>query len=250
MNFIYKLIIKIVRIVNPDKMIKIKSGYLKNKLWSISIPDSRYVMGTYEPKLADIIVRELRSGKQFVDIGANSGYFTMLAATISSKQVIAIEPIPGNLKILSNHLRINNINNVKLCEQALSLTTGDVQFSLTKNLAANTYKEESPLYKKSENKLIVSTSSLSDFSRDFSLDSNSFLKIDVEGAEFDVLKGGEDFIKRYHPDMMLATHNCHVDGVRERCLQFLDELGYTWVEIEDDKIEGQADFFVYYKNKT
>ncbi|MBK9593251.1 MAG: FkbM family methyltransferase [Crocinitomicaceae bacterium] len=72
---------------------------------------------------------------------------------------------------------------------------------------------------------------------------NILLKIDVEGAEFDVLTGGINFIKTHKPEIILATHDCHVPGIESKCLRLLQQLNYTYKSIDDNKfIKGQADY--------
>ena len=53
------------------------------------------------------------------------------------------------------------------------------------------------------------------------------IKIDIEGAEYDALIGATNTLIKYKPNLLLATHNCKVPGVKEKCLAYLKELGYT-----------------------
>ncbi len=194
-NILLKIGLKIQRKFNPNKFKKIQSGFLKGKLWKIAIPDSRYIIGNYEPELAKIIFNEIQLGKQFVDIGANAGYFSLLASENSTKKVISIEPIPQNIQFLKEHIEINRIENIEILPIAISDKIGEIEFSNSDNLSANTYKKESVMFKGEGIK--VQTITLQELAKRNSLDANCFIKIDVEGAEFDVLEGGKEFLEKY-----------------------------------------------------
>jgi hypothetical protein len=68
--------------------------------------------------------------------------------------------------------------------------------------------------------------------------------MDVEGAEVVVLLGAKNYLTVYKPSIMLATHDCHLEGVKDRCLKLLDEYGYSYKKIDDfKKIVGQEDYY-------
>lgn len=240
-----KIILKAVRKFGGNKLMKIRAGVLKGYRWSVAIPDSRYLLGSYEEDLSRRIQKQVKEGKRLVDIGANAGYFSLIAARNGKAEInhIAVEPFPANVQLLQSHLKENNISNVLIEEIAIADKSGEIEFSNTPNLAANTYKSESSIF--SKNVIKVRAEDLDSFSERHHLDSNCLIKIDVEGAEFDVLKGGKNFLQTHHPNIVLATHDCHVKGVRDDCLNFLNSIGYSYEVLEDEKIDGQEDFFCY-----
>ncbi|MGV6861812.1 MAG: FkbM family methyltransferase [Putridiphycobacter sp.] len=215
---------------------------LKDALWNVSIPDSRYIIGNYEPNLADVIKGEMEKGKQLIDIGANAGYFSILASNYGDKSIehFAFEPMPENLNLLKQHIKANHINNIKVYGFALSDKNGEIEFSNSKNLAANTYKQESSMFR--GEKIKVKTIQLDSFEDKDLVAKNCFLKIDVEGAELDVLNGAKKFLEVNKPNLLLATHDCHVKNVKRDCLIFLENLGYSCQVLDDIKIDGQEDF--------
>jgi FkbM family methyltransferase len=239
----HKIFFKLLRVIRISYTTKIKAGPLRGSYWHVKIPDSRYLLGIYEPEMADIIVKAVRDGKQFVDIGANAGYFSLLAHKYchDNKTPISVEPMPENIKLLELHFKLNNIQNHTIEALAISDRSGSIQFSNAPNLAANTYKQESSMHQ--YDSIDVPTNTLSFIAEKYKLAENCLVKIDVEGAELDVLKGGADFITTYKPSILLATHNCHVPNVKEDCLAFLQKIGYQTTPIADVKIPGQADFF-------
>ncbi len=82
--------------------------------------------GIWEPGTTTLISRILRKGWTFVDVGANVGYYTTLAAGLVGKEgkVVAFEPDPANYEILCRNVHVNRFANV-ICERyAISNRTG------------------------------------------------------------------------------------------------------------------------------
>lgn len=244
-QFILKAVLKILRAVRLSINFTVKSGMMKSAKWNSLIPDSRYILGTYEPNLALVIKNEVEQGKRLIDIGANAGYFSLLASKYGNKQLthIAVEPMPENIHFLKQHIKINLADNIEIYQLAISDKIGEIEFSNSGNLAANTYKKESSMFK--DDTIVVKTIDLNTFALKNKLDSNCFIKIDVEGAELDVLKGGLEFLKQHKPTLLLATHDCHVKDVKKDCLDLITSIGYKYQVLDDIKIDGQEDFLCF-----
>ncbi|MBF0305687.1 MAG: FkbM family methyltransferase [Alphaproteobacteria bacterium] len=84
----------------------------------------------YEPDVAALVLAALRPGDTFVDVGANIGYFTCLAAALAGPggRVVSIEPSPANLPHLRHNLAVNGFGNVTLVPVAVSNQPGEVDF--------------------------------------------------------------------------------------------------------------------------
>ena len=89
----------------------------------------------------------------------------------------------------------------------------------------NTYVKGSPIFSGAENKITVQCYSV-DGLLEQGFERPDVMKIDVEGAEYDVLQGAVNTLQRYKPGILLATHDCHLPGVQEKCAQLLKQLGY------------------------
>ena len=248
-DLIDKVILKVLRVLKIKGSRKIKKGILQGYKWKIEIPDSRYLLGTYEVALSKYVKKAVSEGNRLIDIGANAGYFSLIAGKYGRADLkhVAVEPVPENIRLLKSHLSENDIQNVIIEPMAISDKEGEIEFSNSSNLAANTYKTESSIF--SEETIKVKTSSLDAFASKYQLDSNCLIKIDVEGAELDVLKGGASFLRKFHPELVLATHDNHIPGIKNACLEFLQKLGYRVETLEDEKIEGQEDFICIYRDE-
>ena len=126
---------------------------------------------------------EIRRGDVVVDIGANIGGYAVLAAK-SGAMVIAYEPVPETYQLLSNNLIINNCRNVKIYNAAVGSEIGDVTMNVNQQAAGldSIYQTFS-----STKKIKVPSIDLHEIFVRNKLKKIDVLKIDVEGAEYDIL---------------------------------------------------------------
>jgi FkbM family methyltransferase len=89
-----------------------------------------YLTGVYEPSTAHVISTLLSPGDTFIDVGANSGFFTLLASRRvgSTGRVLSFEPLPSMRARITENLSLNGMENVTLHAVALSNTVGEVTF--------------------------------------------------------------------------------------------------------------------------
>ncbi|MCB0478352.1 MAG: FkbM family methyltransferase [Crocinitomicaceae bacterium] len=227
-------------------MVRIQRGPLKGFLWLLSISDSRYILGTYEEGQTDLILKEMKSSKSFADFGANSGYYSLMVKKMySNAEVFMFEPLPKNIQIIENHFKANfSEQNYHLDPCAVGNMNGTIEFTDSGNDSANTYKKESSMHEFGE-KIEVQITKLDDLAEKYNWDSSIFMKVDIEGAEEDFLQGGLNFLRKFKPKMILATHDTHVPGVEKACLDIATDLGYQFEVINDDKIKGQVDYLLF-----
>lgn len=81
-----------------------------------------FVFGLWEPAVTAAVVSRLRAGDTFVDVGANVGYFSLLASRIVGARglVVSVEPSPVALRALIDNLRANGVRNVRVVPMAVS----------------------------------------------------------------------------------------------------------------------------------
>ncbi len=135
------------------------------------------------------ISRVLQRGDIFIDVGANIGLFTLLAASKVGEngKILSVEPIKQNLHYLYTNIKINNLQNVLVKEAALADKFQDINFSV-EDVSSHAIEPGS------EGQLIacITLDSLSDELAD---DHFVLTKIDTEGMEYSVLKGGVNLMK-------------------------------------------------------
>lgn len=198
---------------------------------SINVPDSldlitTYVLREQEDWFEDEIkfLRHLiQPGQRVIDIGANYGVYTLALAKLvgSSGRVWAFEPASSTANLLATSIASNNYSHVVLVRSALSSAAGTAQLSLNENSELNELVRAEQFVGTSET---VSLTTL-DASMDcYGWKDIDFIKIDAEGEEANILRGGANFLAIESPLIQYeikAGHDLHLDLVRQ-----FSRLGY------------------------
>jgi FkbM family methyltransferase len=190
-------------------------GPLAGKKWLLA-SRSNFFWGTYEPEQTQAFQKIIRPGDVVFDVGAHYGYYTLLSSALTGPQgkVFAFEPSPGNIPRLRKHLDINHCNNVIVLELALSDHEGTARFDNQAGSGTGHLATDGRIEVKITSLDIISSR----------LPVPNVLKIDCEGAEIEVLKGGENTIRAAKPAIFLSTHG---DALKQTCFRLLDSWGYT-----------------------
>jgi FkbM family methyltransferase len=152
--------------------------------------------GLYEPAETSLIQKILRPNMTFVDVGANIGWYTLLAASkVGVKgRVISFEPEPLNNALLKQSIALNNFQNVILMQKCLSNCNGTTKLYLAgQNFGAHSIVRQTSTR---PTDIDVETQKLDDVLTEIGINNVDILKIDVEGAEALVLEGSQQTIYR------------------------------------------------------
>lgn len=148
-----------------------------------------YYFGLWEPDLSDWISGRLRPGDTFIDVGANIGYYALLASTRvgRSGSVVAIEASPTIFRQLRANLERNRTANIRAVNIAASDRRGKVQLFCgpSHNCGKTSLFREKGLERREE----VEAAPLTDILEPHELAGARLIKIDIEGAEGGVLPG-------------------------------------------------------------
>ena len=255
-NFINRWLIKICRYIFRQKFLPVMAGPLKGYLWSTS-SSYDYILGEYEdPETINFFLAWLKPDSVYYDIGSNIGFHALTAnRVINTGKIYAFEPMPAVRAIFEKHISLNNkliiSNSIKIFPIAISNKEKQVEFSndIT-HRDGNTYIKESYIFAGTENKITVQCQSIDGLMQQ-GYDKPDIIKIDVEGAEYDVLTGAENTLQLYQPNILLATHDCHLPGVQQKCVQFLEELGYRLQHTgkHNKYMDGLDDYIAIHKSK-
>jgi FkbM family methyltransferase len=192
------------------------SGPLRGARWIAGAHTHGCWVGTYERNRQDSFVRLAKPGMVVYDIGANAGFFTLLASRLvgAGGAVIAMEPLERNLVFLRGHVQANHSRNVTIVAAAASnrvgWTTMTAPSSATARMGAGEIK--------------VATTTLDAMVYQDHRPLPGLVKIDVEGAEMDVLEGGRRVLTQARPAILLSTHSREL---RSRCHALLRDAGYV-----------------------
>jgi FkbM family methyltransferase len=171
--------------------------------------------------------RTLGPGAVMIDIGANVGHYTSLAAELvtSAGHVYAFEPAPENVLVLRQ--RFNGVSQVSIVEAAVSGTSGTASFFLDRrehtrhSLAAGNIGKAGGVVQVAQVTLDDSCATL------LRLD---VVKIDAQGAEFQIIRGARQLLARFRPRLVLEVwpyglHN--LGGNARELLEELSAIGYA-----------------------
>ena len=132
-----------------------------------------------------------------LDVGANAGYFTLLSASIATQgTVFAFEPNGFSADLMRKQIIRNNLTNVVIAEVALDDHEGECEFFVFENPFGGVNSFFRGHTKERSIPVKVQTTTLDEFAERHSLSRIDFLKVDVEGAELRVLRGGEATLKK------------------------------------------------------
>ena len=152
------------------------------------------VHGIREVDHTKLFQEELEEGMIVVDIGANIGYYALIAASTVGKKgkVYAIEPDPRNFELLKKNIEINGFSDfVEAHQIAISDHSGDARFYLSSKTNLNTAfdpgKNGTCFSHKVEKTIDVKAASLDDFAKD--IESINFIRMDIEGYEVEAFRG-------------------------------------------------------------
>ena len=175
-----------------------------------------------EPHLQRIIRKHVQPGMVVLDIGANVGFFTlMFSRAIGSKgTVFAFEPIPLTFATLQQNLMLNGIDNVEAINVAASDHDGELEFRIpiAGESMASCYWHKDAI----DVSRVVVRAALLDAFKELNGQRVGFVKIDVEGAEGDVICGMRGILSVHRPPVFIE---CSEIG-REKTWQVLTGLGY------------------------
>lgn len=205
-------------------------GPLRGHWWGANILSNGCWLGTYERDTQQRLERLIRPGDVVYDIGANAGYFTLLAAKLvgTDGSVVAFEPSRENIALLQRHIRLNGVTNATVIDAAASNADGTIEFVATDGLAtghvAGAYVGSSAATDGSVSAVsLVPAVKVDSLVMSGQLRPPNLMKIDVEGAELRVLEGARQTLASYRPRLLVELHNPVMDV---QCPQFLAALGY------------------------
>ena len=190
---------------------------------------SIYYFGDLDYKISWVCKNVLRPGDCVVDIGAHFGLVTLFASAIVGPKgsVHSFEPHPKFADRIQRSLTLNQRRNVSLHNVALTDEPGEMTLHVPFDNSgrASLIKPNRPLYE-----VQIKAVNTTDYFGQLDLNSIRLLKIDVEGHEEDVFRGGEGFLRTNKPDVILFEE--HKKPIREQpVVSFLHDLGYQILAI-------------------
>ena len=181
---------------------------------------STLLYGAFESAETELLRRLARPGTTAVDAGANVGLFTVpLALAVGSEgRVLAFEPAPETVVRLHENLRRNGLGNVSVFEAALGGERGAATLLLADDSA---YNSTATTPTAADSVVVeVPVVRLDDVWAEAGRPEVSVLKIDVEGAELDVLEGAGELVRSSRPAVLVeASEPRRAEAVSRLCAE-------------------------------
>ncbi len=156
-----------------------------------------YKLMDYEDSM--FLMDHLKEKDLFVDVGANLGHYTMLASGVCKAKTIAMEPIESTIEKLKKNIKLNNLKDKVTI---LSYGVGDKNEVL--NFTTNKTVMNSVSLEESNDTIKIEVRTLNELLKD---ENPTFIKIDVEGYEYNVLKGANDILEKRSLKYLLVEFN-------------------------------------------
>ncbi len=191
---------------------------------------SSLLYGTFELAELTFVNRYLRPGDIAMDIGANVGIFSVVMGTTvgTAGRVFAFEPVPANILRLENNLRKNGLCNVQIFPLALGISDGQMMLRMATDPAYPSLREVQRGFDNGT-EVPIQVRCLDGIWEELGSPNIALVKIDVEGAEADVLCGASRFLKTCRPTLLVEANSAKdLDSLRAQ----LCGLGYRHVRPE------------------
>jgi len=213
--------------------------------------DPRYIMITNicpEEPMLERLLSQIEPGDTFIDVGAYIGTYSIPIAKMhnGTVRVIAFEPAPHCAEVFRKHLKYNHVqDNVCVEERACSDSSGTAYFDLNQSVLDYPPASEGLMRldktedRADDDRLIEIQAVTIDHYTEANALKPDYIKIDVEGAELQVLEGARNVLREYRPVVFCELHKFNWDSFHtseSKLRDYLAEVGYEM----KDAITGKA----------
>jgi len=217
-------------------VVTIKRGLLAGMKWK---RHHRYVngywLGIIEPIVQDAFKQYVKPGDCVWDIGANAGFFTLLASKLSGEggHVVAFDPQPSNLESVREQVEINGLaDRVTIRGEAISDAPGTASFAF--GGAGDPAGRLSGTDDRRPESIEVTCTTMDAMLNE--VRPPNVIKMDIEGAELLAFQGASETLLKYKPLVILEVHSPEIGDA----LRPLVEAHYEWIDIEERALDAQG----------
>jgi len=234
----------------PDRaMVPILSGPARGMRWTKGTGTNGCWLGTYEIQCAQFIAaicRQLPKNKAFYDVGANAGYFSVLARRVAPNiPLILFEPDPDNIASIKQNLALNNLDDYQLHECAVSDSNGILTFTKGENHATGKLlpnaADAAPatLQSNGNSAFAVPSMTLDSLTSKADFVPPGLIKMDIEGAEHVALCAAKKLLETFKPALALSVHS---DELYTQCQSLIQSHGYS--DVTAHFLKGESAHFM------
>jgi FkbM family methyltransferase len=200
-----------------------------------------YLQKLYQPNVSNYLLKNLKKGGVFIDVGAHVGFYSLLSSKLLGEngRVFSFEAENTNFHFLQENVILNKLKNIKIVNKAVGSNNDVAELFINPlNEGGNSLVNDDYYYDNDEkwrvekiikifpNKILkqnVEMVSIDHFLHNNNLDNLNIdmIKVDVEGAEYDVLLGARNLLFKFSPAII-----CEVSKNQDKINDLLEELNY------------------------
>ena len=216
-------------------VVEIRSGAAAGYRWK---RHHRYVngywLGHYELHIQKTLEVSIKPGQTVFDIGANAGFFTLVAARLvgSAGKVIAFDPLPDNIASIEEQLELNSLTNCTVAPQAVAGEAGRAKFFFSAPGSPMAHLNSSS---PAETFIEVELTTLDEAAARHG--DPQFIKMDIEGAEVQALHGATRLLRDVRPTWLIELHTPQCETEARSILR---ERRYRLEDLEGRPLESGA----------
>lgn len=204
--------------------------------------------GKYEYNETAFLKKHIPKNSTVIDVGANLGWYSAHLSLFVGKKgrVFSFEPVPSSYKKLTTTIEINNIENITTINEALGNTNGIIQIFCPDA----EFNGSASQFTKNGKPIQCRIQKLDDFVVAHRINKLDFIKVDIEGGEFNFLDGAKKTLENLSPELLIEIEERHCSNSGHKSsdiFAFLYSLGYKSYLIKD---KGSTITFDYLKEKA
>jgi FkbM family methyltransferase len=211
------------------RVLAVRGGPLEGTLLEVDIRKQRdMVAGVYEAEVQAALAGHLSPGAVAFDVGAHLGFFTLLMSRLvgSDGKVVSVEADPFMGNNLEANLERNNSGNVTVVKAAAGTVAIERRFTQGAGGGIGHLAEDGDI--------AVPGTTLDLLAERFG--NPNLIKVDVEGAEIEVLEGGSRLLAKHHPVLVVEVHDRQI---QDQAVALLSGLDYAISFVQDDPSRRQ-----------
>ncbi len=211
----------------------INAGPAKGLRFEVDLPRDKAIWaGTFESDFSGALRSSVHAGDVYYDIGGYRGYLAGVAALAGASCVVVFEPLPENIAALNRLAELNPTFPLQIQESAVGQCDDEVTFKVMSDfsmgkLADSQLQPDAVALREIQ----VPIRKLDTFVFQQELPPPDVMKIDVEGAEVDVLCGAAETLRRFGPKLFIEAHS---QILEDACGRLLTEAGYDLQQVQVD----------------
>lgn len=238
-KYVYAIVFKEFIYPKNKKEIILTTKLFYGKTMQVALPAATdiYLTGgkshSSEIRLAKFLILNLNSGSHFLDIGAHFGYFSLIGSELVGDigSVKSFEPAGKSYDLLAKNAQ--SLSNIEIHKKAVSDKEGSITFFEFPNLQSeynasdvSQFEQEDWFQGAKPVKVEVAATTIDNITSESTFKPD-VIKIDVEGAEFDVIKGGARYLTDHSPKLVMEyLEPKRKNESHKKALDLLSSLGY------------------------